>query len=266
MNIAVFTSNQPRHIALIECLSEIVEQVYAVQEVNTVFPGKVHDFFKKSEIMQNYFSKVIEAERKVFGDIKFTSNNVTQLVLKSGDLNMLDLNILEPALKSDIIIVFGSSYIKSPLIDILLEKGAINIHMGVSPFYRGSSCNFWALYDRNPDLVGATIHKLSKGLDSGDILYHAFPPVKRIDGFLLGMLAVKSAHSSLVDYIREKKLMNFDAVKQNKELEIRYTRSRYFTDEVAEKYLTNLPDIEYINKKCIERDMSRFLNPYILKE
>jgi hypothetical protein len=133
----------------------------------------------------------------------------------------------------------------------------------------GTLPNFWALYDGNPDLVGATIHKLDKGLDSGDILYHAFPPIKKVDGFLLGMLAVKSAHSSLVDYIKEKKLVNFDAVKQNKELEIRYTRSRDFTDEIAEKYLNNLPSIEYIHKKCTERDMrdmNRFLNPYIFSE
>ena len=30
--------------------------------------------------------------------------------------------------------------------------------MGVSPYYRGCDCNFWALYDNNPHLVGATIH------------------------------------------------------------------------------------------------------------
>lgn len=266
MNITVFTSNQPRHIALIKCLSEIAEELYAVQEVNTVFPGKVQDSYKRSVIMQTYFSKVIKAEKEVFGDVKFTPNNVTQLAVKDGDLNMLDLNILEPALKSEIIIVFGSSYIKPPLIDILVDKGAINIHMGVSPFYRGSSCNFWALYDKNPDLVGATVHKLSRGLDSGDILYHSFPPVKRIDGFLLGMLAVKSAHRSLVDYIKEKKLVNFAAVKQNRELEIRCTKSSAFTDEIAEEYLNNLPDVTYINKKCTGRDMGTFINPYILKE
>lgn len=266
MKITVFTSNQPRHIALIESLSGIAKQVYAVQECNTVFPGKTEDFFRKSKIMQKYFSYVMESEKKVFGDIKFASSNVTQLVLKSGDLNMVDINILKPALKSDIFVVFGSSYIKSPLIDILVEKEAINIHMGISPYYRGSSCNFWALYDGSPDLVGATIHKLSKGLDSGDVLYHAFPPAKNVDGFLLGMFAVKSAHESLVKYIKEQKLVNFNAIKQDKKFEIRYTKNKDFTDEIAEKYLNNLPTISYIKKKCSERNMSKFVNPYILQE
>ena len=30
--------------------------------------------------------------------------------------------------------------------------------LGISPQYRGSSCNFWALYDNNPHLVGATMN------------------------------------------------------------------------------------------------------------
>ena len=45
--------------------------------------------------------------------------------------------------------------------------------MGISPYYRGTDCNFWALYDNNSHLVGSTIHYLSKGIDSGPILYHA---------------------------------------------------------------------------------------------
>ena len=56
--------------------------------------------------------------------------------------------------------------------DFLLKKKAINIHMGISPYYRGADCNFWAIYDKNPSLVGATIQLLSKKLDYGLILYH----------------------------------------------------------------------------------------------
>ena len=82
MKITIFTSNQPRHISLIESLASVADQVYAIQECSTVFPGRIEDFYKKSETMQTYFGHVIKAERKVFGDLKFTSDNVTQLVLK----------------------------------------------------------------------------------------------------------------------------------------------------------------------------------------
>ena len=52
MKITVFTSNQPRHLSLIKDLSIIADEVYAIQECNTVFPGEVKDFFDNSEIMQ----------------------------------------------------------------------------------------------------------------------------------------------------------------------------------------------------------------------
>jgi len=266
MKITIFTGNQPRHISLIESMSKIAEKVYAIQECDTVFPGRVDDFYRKSEVMQKYFTKVIEAEKEVFGGIRFTSSNVTQLVLKSGDLNMVDLSFFKPSFESDLFIVFGSSYIKAPLIDILLEKGAINVHMGVSPYYRGNSCNFWALYDGNPELVGATIHRLGKGLDSGDILYHVFPPVKDMDGFTLGMLAVKSAHESLAQNIKDDRLWTYKPSVQNKKKEIRYTRNRDFTDEVAGKYLDNLPNPNFIRDKCLKRDLEKFINPYVPKD
>ncbi len=90
----------------------------------------------------------------------------------SGDLNKCPTNLLLDFLKSDVYVVFGSSYIKGELIDFLVKQKAINIHAGVSPYYRGTDCNFWAVADRNFHLVGATVHLLSKGVDSGEILFH----------------------------------------------------------------------------------------------
>jgi methionyl-tRNA formyltransferase len=109
------------------------------------------------------------------------------------------LGLLADALRSDIYIVFGASFIKEPLIDFLIVNRAINIHMGISPYYRGSSCNFWAIYDGNPDLVGATVHLLSRNLDSGPMLFHALPKPAPIDPFLLGFRAVQAAHRALIE-------------------------------------------------------------------
>src|SRR5436189_4817678 len=106
MKITVFTSNQPRHLSLISPLAQIADEVFAIQECNTVFPGQVDDFFRKSPVMQDYFSHVITAEREVFGDVRFIgSPNVHQLVIKMGDVSKLDRATLEPALRSDVFIV-----------------------------------------------------------------------------------------------------------------------------------------------------------------
>jgi len=237
MKITVFTSNQPRHLSLIADLATIADQVFAIQECNTVFPGRVADFIRTSEAMENYFSKVIDAEKQVFGGLRFSSPNVRTLSIKSGDLNQIEIGLFADALRSDIYVVFGASFIKGPLIDFLTANKAVNIHMGISPYYRGSSCNFWAIYDGNPDLVGATVHLLSRNLDSGPMLFHALPKPAPIDPFLLGFHAVQAAHRALLESIKSGRLFSLKALPQDRNLEIRFSRHRDFTDEVAKGYL-----------------------------
>ncbi|MCH9657064.1 MAG: methionyl-tRNA formyltransferase [Planctomycetes bacterium] len=263
MKITVFTSNQPRHISLIESLASIADEVYAVQECNTVFPGQVADFFRRSDIMQEYFSHVLNAEKNIFGSPRFSPANVKSISMKLGDLNRLELNALKPALESDYYIVFGSSFIKGDLCNFLVNQKALNIHMGVSPYYRGSSCNFWALNDGNPDFVGATIHLLSKGLDSGPMLFHALPKPQEIEAFLLGMSAVKAAHEGLVSHLKAGTIFDFAPVIQEKNLELKYTRNSDFTDEVAAHYLKTAPTPTEIVHSLDSRDLTKFLNPYL---
>ena len=238
MRITVFSSNQPRHISLARELEKIAEAVFFLSEVNTVFPGKIADFFKKTEVMQHYFDYVIKSEQNVFGEIGFLPNNVRTLSVKSGDLNLLARDQLEEALQSDVYVVFGASYIKGWLIDFLVQNNALNIHMGISPYYRGSSSNFWALYDNNPSYVGATIHMLSKGLDSGDMLFHCLP--KFVDGdtpFDFTMRSVLAAHYGLCESISDGSIFSMEHVSQDKSKELRYTRNSDFTDEVADDFL-----------------------------
>ncbi|MGE5503019.1 MAG: formyltransferase family protein [Actinomycetota bacterium] len=261
MKVTVFTGNQPRHLSLIASLAEVFDEVFAVQECSTVFPGQVEDFFRKSAVMQDYFSRVIAAEDEVFGGIRFLPGNVRTLSLKMGDLNKVALDRLAPALDVDLVVVFGASYIRAPLIDVLVERRAVNIHMGVSPYYRGSSCNFWALYDGNPDLVGATIHMLSRGLDSGAMLFHALPQPQACDPFVLGMRAVKAAHVSLVAEVASGNIFSFEPVIQDKSQEIRYTRNADFTDAVAAEYLARNLDAAWVGQRMAERVPRQLLRP-----
>lgn len=262
VKITVFTSNQPRHLSLIKDLAKIADEVFAVIEVTTIFPGQREDFYKKTEVMQKYFSFVRESEKKYFGEVSFLPDNVRTLSIKSGDLNDLSLDILAPALKADEYVVFGASYIKGSLLDYLVAHKAINIHMGVSPYYRGNSCNFWAAYDGNFTMVGATIHYLAKGLDTGEILFHTLPK-PTASAFDLGMRAVKSAHEGLIENLKNGRIHQLIPVAQDKKKEIRYTKNIDFNDEVASRYLSNLPTAEKINESFSKIDYSKFFNPFI---
>lgn len=251
MKITVFTSNQPRHLALVERLTDIADEVFAILECNTVFPGQVADFFSKSKTMRNYFSGVMSAEQHYFGGVRFSPQRASCMAIRAGDLNRLTKTDLAPALSADAYVVFGSSFIKGWLVDHLVERQAINIHMGLSPYYRGSSCNFWALYDNNPAMVGATIHLLTQGLDSGPMIRHAVPKLFDEDPFRFTMKAVIAAFDALTDTITDGRWRDKPAAPQNQSLELRYTRNSDFTDDVVTKFLSrNLRAEDLENLYC----------------
>jgi len=261
MKITVFTSNQPRHLSLINRLAELSETTYAILECTTVFPGYVQDFFEKSETFKEYFSNVISAEEKYFGNSTFTAKNVRSLAIKLGDLNLLKPKQIAPALESDIYVVFGSSFIKGWLTDFLTQNHAVNIHMGLSPYYRGSSCNFWALFDGKPEYVGATIHFLSKGLDSGPIIYHAVPKLDDENPFEFTMRSVVVAQETLTEKIVNSELFNSAPIPQFKDLEIRYSKNIEFTDEIAAEFLSRKMDNTKLKSLLSIAKRPELLNP-----
>ena len=86
----------------------------------------------------------------------------------------------------------------------LIKKNAINIHMGISPIIVDLPV-IWAIYDGNPSYVGATIHLLSKGLDSGDI-FHCLPKPLNNDGvFDFTMRSVLVAQQAVANSFKTKK-------------------------------------------------------------
>lgn len=259
MRIAVYTSNQPRHLRLIERLCEVADEVCAVMECTTLFPGQVDDFYRKSPAMQTYFGHVMEAERKLFGQARLLPARARVMALKMGDLNGIEESALGDALSCDVQVVFGASYIKGPLVDRLIERRALNIHMGVSPYYRGSGCNFWAVHDGHADLVGATIHLLSRGLDSGAMLFHALPPREACDPFDLGMRAVDASQTTLAALIANGAVHRLEPVAQDRRGEIRYSRYADFTDDVVQRYLAAMPDARQIGRQFSQAPPREFL-------
>tara|TARA_B110000483_G_scaffold161817_1_gene191833 strand:+ start:1719 stop:2507 length:789 start_codon:yes stop_codon:yes gene_type:complete len=260
MKITLFTSNKNRHNYLINLLSTISDELFVVQECGTIFPGIIPGHYPASLIMKKYFENVNDAQSRLFGNsfINNSKKNIKILPMLFGDLNKCSKNLLLDFLKSDVYIVFGSSYIKGELADFLVEQHAINIHAGVSPYYRGTDCNFWALFDGNPHLAGTTIHLLSKGLDSGPILYHAMSNIK-INSFEYTMSTIKSAFHSIAERIKDNSIFKINPIDQDKRREIRYSRNIEFNEEIIKDYFKK--EINLNNKKF---DNSLLKEPFFL--
>jgi methionyl-tRNA formyltransferase len=117
--------------------------------------------------------------RYFFGDgqPRFAS---PELVVQVPHVDDPEVVALADRLKPDVIAVFGTSLIRGKL----LEKGRLgifNLHGGLSPRYRGADCTFWALYNREPEQIGCTLHRIDAGIDTGPLIAHISPEVHEGD-------------------------------------------------------------------------------------
>ncbi|MDC0233043.1 hypothetical protein OAJ95_03845 [Pelagibacteraceae bacterium] len=234
MKITVFTCNQPRHNYLINKLSLIADKIYVIQEVTE------HKYLKKhrnniKNIKNEYFQKVNKAELKLFGMNSVSSKNINILSIPKGEINNYDFNKFKKYLSSDLFVIFGSSILKNNLYKFLVKKNTYNIHMGISPYYRGTDCNFWALYHENYHLVGASIIKLSKKVDAGDIFYHDLAPFK-INKFEYTMNSVKCAIDNFAKIVAQNKLKLFIPQKQNFELTLKISTKKDFNRQIIREF------------------------------
>lgn len=109
--------------------------------------------------------------------------------LFARDINSMEVARQIEALKPDLIVVSGTRLIRRPVLGCASRFGMINLHTGLSPYYRGGPCTFWALYNEEPEYAGATVHILTAGIDSGDIILSGRPQLETTDG--LASLDVK---------------------------------------------------------------------------
>lgn len=68
----------------------------------------------------------------------------------------------------DVIAVMGTALLRRAIIES--APIALNLHTGLSPYYRGGLTNFWPFIENDYGYFGVTVHKLSTGIDSGDIV------------------------------------------------------------------------------------------------
>jgi len=111
-----------------------------------------------------------------------TSGSPVKVIYTTGvnaindDKYVKAINELAP----DVIALCGASILKKPIISIP-RKGALNLHGGLAQWYRGVWTTLWAIYNGEPEYVGATVHYVSEGIDDGKIIYQGRPKITAED-------------------------------------------------------------------------------------
>lgn len=96
--------------------------------------------------------------------VNFLQNLKNEVVVFEEKLNEEIIKEINP----DWVISYGYRHILSnPIIDFVYPK-IINLHISLLPWNRGADPNLWSFVDNTPK--GVSIHLLTKGVDTGDIL------------------------------------------------------------------------------------------------
>lgn len=82
----------------------------------------------------------------------------------------------------DIIFINGTRIIKAEVL-AEIKKPVINIHVGITPAYRGVHGGYWALYEGRPELFGVTVHFVDSGIDTGKIIEQSVISTSKKDNF-----------------------------------------------------------------------------------
>jgi len=118
---------------------------------------------KLAENTRNYLNTEIYRPKKFEEIIKNTEIEIHFV----ENFNDSDCESLVNKLKPDYIILGGTRILKEPIIN-LVKNGVLNAHPALLPKYQGLDCVSWSIL--NDDPVGATVHYIDSGIDSGPIV------------------------------------------------------------------------------------------------
>lgn len=99
------------------------------------------------------------------------------------DVNSNDSISLIMDSNPDLIIVFGTGFIKKKLIELYPEK-LINLHGGNPTKYRGLDSHLWTIYHKDFKNLTTTLHKVDQGLDTGEIIMQSKIPLSKGDSLV----------------------------------------------------------------------------------
>lgn len=197
MKIAIFTRTGFHHTSFINRLQEkfeiacVVREAYPVtRRVNrfqfflkNILSQKGRQAIKDDLYLRDFHGKFSAGFRyhrmlkdflKAPFDLVVERPGTKYFNIKCGDINSSDFASFLKGLRPDVIAVLGSSVISPEIISIPLS-GMINLHSGLSPYYRGTWSYGWPIVNSEPEYIGATVHYVDPGIDSGDIIYQTRP-------------------------------------------------------------------------------------------
>ena len=224
---------------------------------------------KANELRSQHLLERKSSENNFFGIYcNRTEDKSNPIFINKGEINS-DFNVKKIIdLKADIIISYGCSIIKSELLNIF-KRRFINIHLGLSPYYRGSGTNFWPFVNNELQFIGTTFMHIDSGIDTGEVIHQIRADIKINDDIhKIGNRLIKDSFIECIKLIKY-----FDTIKtckkrSEKHIEEKYYRNKDFSEKSLKTAHINLSKgliKKYLkNKTSIDNQFPIFQNPKLL--
>jgi len=171
--------SHPRHLYFANRLNDEFGLVGALVEMReNILPEPPAGLPKiDRQNWDRHFTNRRNKEEEYFDTQRLPYCNVKQV--EHGSLNSTAsvefVNEVQPGL----VMIFGCGMIHGALKNVL--PVAVNMHLGLSPRYRGAATLFWPFYFLEPQWAGVTFHKIVDEPDAGEIIHQCRPALKRGD-------------------------------------------------------------------------------------
>jgi folate-dependent phosphoribosylglycinamide formyltransferase PurN len=123
---------------------------------------------RKKEIVEKFKLDLNPIPAHLFREVKSLNTESSRQLLKELD--------------ADLIIVNGTRIISKKTLECI-SAPFINIHVGITPLFRGVHGGYWAIAVGRKELFGVTIDYVDPGVDTGGIIEQIFLTPEKKDNF-----------------------------------------------------------------------------------
>ena len=166
--IMIVSGDETRHRYFIQTVRSCFSNGKNLIEKN-VYPQPPPASGEELEAWRWFFECRDRYEARVFKLPEGPQSGPAEILVSPYRLNSPETLAQMQSLTPDLIVAFGSSLFSKTLIETFPGR-IFNLHLGLPEWGRGSSCNFWPIHDKNLAALGATVHRIDAGIDSGEVL------------------------------------------------------------------------------------------------
>ncbi len=181
MRVLFITGNHLRHRFIVSQVCKHCEVTGWIAEVREPMlltpPEGLSEHM--THLFRHHFALRDQAEKEFFSGRDELPAKLPILSIAREELNSSKVYDFMRQHPADVVISYGCHKLTPDTLMALPVARFLNIHGGLSPWYRGTTTHFWPVYFLEPQMVGFTLHDTEQALDGGAILLqNSYQPVR----------------------------------------------------------------------------------------